>query len=135
MPSGYTNATELRGLALPALKGSGGIFESKSAEDVAWGDLLLALFTPIGGRVMRRQAGSALYELLFEPVNPDDFTLVDYTIREAARRQLPHVNITNVEVRDIGRGIEIHVFFQLNNDRDAQSTSRVVQVPKTFVSG
>jgi len=123
-----------RGFSLPALKGSGGLFEAKGPGDVAWGDLILGLFVPIGGRVMRRSLGSALYELLFNPVDPEDFALVDYTIRAATQRQLPHVNIVRTEIEAIDRGIQIRVFFRLNNDLDAAPTQRTVLVPKTFVS-
>lgn len=133
--SSFRSATELRGLALPALKGSGGLFESKGPEDVAWGDLILGLFTPLGGRVMRRGLGSALYELLFEPIDEGDFALVNYTVREAVSRQLPHVSIVRLAVRSVERGIEIHVFFRLNSDLDAAPSQRTVLVPKTFVSG
>jgi hypothetical protein len=129
-------ATEVRGLALPATKGPGGYFESKTPQDVAWGNLLLALLTPQGGRFMRRGLGSALYEQLFEPVVEGDFPLVDYTIREAAARQLATVNITrtDISVRNSGRGLDVHVFFRLRSDLEVEE-SRTVQIPKTIRSG
>lgn len=125
---------ELRGLALPATKGPGGYFESKSPSDTAWGDLMLALFTPIGGRFMRRSLGSALYEHLFEPVVENDFPLVDYAIREAADRQLQNVRIDATEIKEVPRGLEIRVRFRLRGDL-SNAQSATVQVPKTFVGG
>lgn len=127
-------ATEVRGLALPATKGPGGYFESKSPEDVAWGNLLLAILTPQGGRFMRRGLGSALYEQLYEPVVEGDFPLVDYTIREAVSRQLATVNITRTDVSARERGLSVHVFFRRRADLEVEE-ARTVQVPKTFRSG
>lgn len=127
-------ATDVRGLALPATKGPGGYFESKSSQDVAWGDLLLALFTPTGGRFMRRGMGSALYEQLFEPVVEGDFPLVDYTIREAATRQLTTVNVTRTDVSARDRGLHVQVFFQRRSDLEVEA-ERTVQIPMSFRSG
>lgn len=125
-------STELRGLALPATKGPGGYFESKTPGDTAWGDLLLALMTPMGGRFMRRTVGSSLYEQLFEPVVEGDFPLVDYTIRQASDRQLSNVRISRTAIREVQRGIEIKVFFRLTNDLAAEQQQTIL-VPKTFI--
>jgi phage baseplate assembly protein W len=126
------SSTELRGLALPATKGPGGYFESKSPGDTAWGDLLLALMTPLGGRFMRRNLGSTLYEQLFEPIVEGDFPLVDYTIRQATVRQLTNVRIVRTNVSEVQRGIEVAVFFRLSTDFDTEE-QRLILVPKTFI--
>lgn len=128
------STTELRGFALPATKGPGGYFESKNPGDTAWGDLLLALLTPQGGRFMRRTLGSALYEQLFEPVVASEFPLVDYTIRQASDRQLSNVRIARTAIREVPRGIEIKVFFRLRSDLGVEE-SRMVLAPKTFIGG
>lgn len=128
------SATDVRGLALPATKGPGGYFESKTSQDVAWGDVLLAIMTPLQGRFMRRSAGSALYEQLFEPVVEGDFPLIDYTIREAVTRQVSTVNVTRTEIREASRGLEIRVFFRQRSDLETEE-SRTAQIPKTFLSG
>ena len=125
---------ELRGLALPAAKGPGGYFESKNPGDTAWGDLLLALMTPIGGRFMRRSLGSGLYEHLFEPVIENDFPLVDYAIREASDRQLTNVRIERTEIKEVSRGLEIRVQFRLRSDLD-NALQSTVQIPKSFAGG
>lgn len=126
------SSTELRGLALPATKGPGGYFESKNPGDSAWGDLLLALLTPLGGRFMRRGLGSALYEQLFEPVIEGDFPLVDYTVRQASDRQLANVRIARTAIREVPRGMEISIFFRLRSDL-AVEEQRTILVPKTFI--
>jgi phage baseplate assembly protein W len=132
--SDLLSSRELRGLALPALKGSGGYFESKGEGDVAWGDLLMALFVPIGGRVMRRSFGSSLYELLFDPIIEGEFQLVDAAIKDIAARNLPHVTVTRTLIRtaESNKGIEIKVFFRVNSSRD-QERAQTVLIPKTYV--
>jgi phage baseplate assembly protein W len=132
--SDLQTSKELKGLALPALKGTGGYFESKGAGDVSWGDLLLTLFTPIGGRVMRRSFGSSLYDLLFEPLIPGEFQIIGAAIRDIARRQLPHVRVTLVQIRELqsGIGMEIKIFFRLQSNLEAEQ-SQTVLIPKTFI--
>ena len=133
--SDLQTSKEIRGLALPAIKGSGGYFESKGAGDVSWGDLMLALFTPLGGRIMRRSFGSSLYDLLFEPVVPGEFQIIGAAIRDVANRQLPHVSVTNVEIRaqSNGKAIEIKISFRVETSREIERQQTVL-IPKTYVS-
>lgn len=133
--SDLQTSKEIRGLALPAVKGPGGYFESKGEGDVSWGDLMLTLFTPLGGRVMRRGFGSSLYDLLFEPLVPDEFQLVGAAIRDIAARQLPHVTVTKVEIRaqPQGDGMEIRIFFRVETNREIEHQQTVL-IPKTYVS-
>lgn len=129
-----TSTTELRGLALPAVKGPGGLFESKRGGDVLFGDLLVALFTPLGTRIMRRGFGSTVHQLLFEPI-VDDLDFVNFTIRQVSGSDaLPHVTITNVETRAVEKGLEVQITFRATNDQQGSQT-RTILVPKTFVSG
>lgn len=83
---------------------------------------------------MRRSLGSALHEQLFEPVVENDFPLVDYTVREAADRQLTNAQIVRVEIKEVPRGLEIRVVFRLRSDLDLD-VQRTVQIPKTFIGG
>ena len=125
--------TKLRGLALPATKGPGGFFESKSSLDVAWGDLLLTLFTPRGTRVMRRDFGSVLREQIFEPNTEEQAAVIDHVIREAAADHCPHVQIREVEVTQDERAMQIRVLFALRTDT-AEVQSREVLIPKVYLS-
>lgn len=133
--SDLQTSKEIRGLALPAIKGPGGYFESKSVGDVSWGDLLLTLLTPLGGRVMRRSFGSSLYDLLFEPLIPGEFSIISAAIRDIAARQLPHVSVTRVEIRELasGVGMEIKIFFRVETNREVEQQQTVL-IPKTFIS-
>lgn len=133
--SDFQTSRELRGLALPAQKGPGGYFESKGEGDVSWGDLLLALLTPIGGRLMRRSFGSGVPDLLFEPVVAGEFQIIDATIKDAAVRLLPHVTVTRTEIRaeTDGKGLEIQIRFRVDTNREVERVQTVL-IPKTFVS-
>jgi len=133
--SDFQTSRELRGLALPAVKGPGGYFESKREGAVAWGDLLLALLTPQGGRVMRRSFGSGVPDMLFEPVEAGEFQILDATIKDVASRLLPHVIVTRTEIEALrdGKGIQIHIRFRIATNRDIEQ-SQTVLIPHTFVS-
>lgn len=127
----FQTATEARGLALPATRGPGGYFESKGPVDVAWGNLLNAIFVPIGGRFMRRSYGSALRDQVFEPTADTD--IAAFAIRDVANRLLPDVTVTQVFVRAVQKGLEITVVFRLNRDRDRENRQQVL-IPKSFIS-
>jgi len=125
--------TQLRGLALPATKGPGGFFESKQPLDVAWGDLLMALFTRRGSRVMRRDFGSVLAELLFDPTTDEQAEVVDHVVREAAADHCPHISIRGVEVSTIDRAMQVRIRFALRTDT-ADVQTREVLIPKVHIS-
>ena len=84
-------ALQRRGLALPAVRSAGGYFASKGPLDRAWGDLILALFVPVGSRAMRRDYGSGLHRLIFDPAVEQDDPVVLYAAQEAASRNAPPV--------------------------------------------
>jgi phage baseplate assembly protein W len=107
---------ERRGLALPALRNQGGYFASKSPHDTAWGDLLLSLFTPIGGRCMKRGFGSGLYDILFEPNVAENQPVIDMMIRSAAERGAPQVVLDLVDIQVATYGPQIKIAFHLVTD-------------------
>ncbi len=126
--------TKLRGLALPATKGPGGYFESKDPTDVAWGDLMVALFTPRGTRVMRRSFGSVLREQLFEPADDAQAGVIDFVIREAAQEHCPHLQIRDVQVSVSSSSVmSVRVFFAIKTDT-SNVIEREVLVSKSFIS-
>lgn len=129
MPSSAN--TPLRGLALPILRSGGGYFTPKNRFDVAWGDLLLTLFTPIGSRPMRRQFGCALTNILFEPNEPSVAALAESTIRQAAARFTPHLVIEDVRILFEQKVIRVGVVFSLVEDRT--TVERFVTVSKSDI--
>lgn len=122
---------ELRGLALPALRGVGGYFVSKTRYDVAWGDLILAIFCPINGRPMRRIFGSSIHDVVFEPSTLALNQLISYVIRECASRWCPHVVINDVLVQPQGQDVKVGVVFSLSEDRSVQD--RTIFIRKSDV--
>lgn len=129
----FKPATELRGLALPARRGSQGFFASKTAFDVAWGDLLLAVFTPRGSRPMNRAFGSSLYDLIFDPVGIED-EIVEVSIRAVAQQFCPHIVIRKVTLLNVADGkVQVGVVFSLASDQETEER-RSVFIKKTYVS-
>lgn len=131
--SNLPTTTTLRGLALPATKGPGGFFESKSPIDTAWGDLLMTLFCAAGTRVMRRDFGSVLREQVFEPNTEEQAQVIDHVIREAASDHCAHIQIRDVQVTHLDRAMQVRVFFALRTDT-ANVLSREVTIPKVHLS-
>lgn len=111
-----TQARQLRGLALPAIRSAGGYFASKNRYDVAWGDLLRAIFTPIGSMPMNRTFGSGIWGILFEPNIEESAAEVNFIIRDAARIWVPHVLISSIDVRVENRSVKVFVQFGLTED-------------------
>jgi phage baseplate assembly protein W len=106
-------STILRGLALPAVRGSGGYFASKTLEDAAWGDLLLVLFTKIGARPFRRDFGSGLIGLLFDPSTPQIAQRATFEITDAVSRGAPHIVIQDVVITRSGKSVNLTISFSL----------------------
>ncbi|KKN40344.1 hypothetical protein LCGC14_0734480 [marine sediment metagenome] len=107
-----------RGLALPAIRIAGGYFASKDRYDTAWGDLLLAIFTPINTRPGNRRFGSALATVLFEPDLLRRQHVVRYIIGETARRWCPHIKIRRTLVKQPkNRSIQLWISFHLTDEQ------------------
>jgi len=120
-----------RGLALPAYRTSGGYFASKDRYDVAWGDLLIALLTPIGSRFMSRQFGSGVSRILFDAAVDQNPQLVKFVVMEAAARYCPHVVILDVRVVVDGNFVSVGISFSLAED--AASQERLVRLQRGTV--
>lgn len=62
------------------------------------------LTTPLGSRVMRRDYGSRLFDLIDSPVSPD--TAIDFTaaVAEALSRWEPRINVASVRVSSVAPG-------------------------------
>jgi phage baseplate assembly protein W len=117
---------ERRGLALPAIRQRGGYFNTPSVHDTAFGDLLLALFTPIGGRAMQRGFGSGLHLILFEPNVSELHQEIFFIVKDTAQKWVPHVTIRGVEVSRKDRKVQIRVSFSLVDD--GEITTRFLEV-------
>lgn len=129
----FKPATELRGLALPATRGPQGYFASKDPYDVAWGDLLCAVFTPRGSRPMRRSFGSSLYDLLFDPLDIED-AIIEVSIREVVAQSCPHIIVRRVTLLNATAGrIQVGIVFSLASDQETEA-GRTVFIKKTYLS-
>jgi phage baseplate assembly protein W len=103
----------LNGFALPAIRSSGGYFTSRRDIDCAWGDLLIAIMTPIGGRFMNRSFGSGLSTVLFDPSDNVVIGMVSQYINDAAVKHCPYVKIRNIDVSLDKKKINVKVTFSL----------------------
>lgn len=62
------------------------------------------LTTPIGSRVMRREYGSRLFELVDAPMNEDTFAEMYAATAEALERWEPRLRLLNVGVTSVNDG-------------------------------
>lgn len=126
---------QLTGLALPAVRLAGGYFSPRDKYDVAWGDLLLAILTPIGGRPMNRSFGSALHLALEEPNDPAIAQRAEYAIRDAASRWVPHVIVYAIQILRKSRDLMISISFGLTEDSQIMSRTFSVSASQFAVTG
>lgn len=124
--------TTLRGLGLPALSSAGGYFAVKDRYDMAWSDLMIALFTPIGGRPFNRSFGSGLSATVFAPMTVALDNLTNYVIKQAAQAWCPHVVIISVESKTHDKTIQLGIKFALANEL-SRPDFRAVEVDKSSV--
>lgn len=131
MASVTTGQVDRRGLALPAIRTVGGYFASKNRYDTAWGDLLLAIFVPIGSRPGKRDFGSSLHLVLFEPDILRKQQMVRHIIDETAARWTPHVVIYETKVRVLDRNLQLEISFGLEGEES--SDRRLILLPRDRV--
>lgn len=129
--SGVRQRVARRGLALPAIRTRGGYFASKSPHDTAWGDLMLAIFCPIGSRFMNRTFGSGLHTVLFEPNSSDLSSRAAFVVQDAAQKHAPHVVILDVGVLSRGKSLFLKISFRLVDD--AQAETRLIELDRSGV--
>jgi phage baseplate assembly protein W len=126
---------QLTGLALPAVRLKGGYFAARGTYDVAWGDLILAAFVPVGGQFMRRAAGGTAGDYLFGPVDGVLLAALQDAVVSAVARQCPHIRVISVESRtstNSAKTVELSVSFTLaTNPADVQT--RLVQLDRRMV--
>lgn len=122
----------LRGLGLPATRGSGGMFGVKSRYDVAFSDLLHAIFTHVGTRPMRRSFGSGLANILFDPITSTMRSVIIESIRASVAANAPHIYVESVDLMARNREVSVGIRFGLVDERRTQE--RVVLIPKTDVT-
>jgi phage baseplate assembly protein W len=113
-PSPSPGARAAPGRALPS-PSPRGLSESEGIEHVKE-SIQQILGTPIGSRVMRRDFGSRLHQIVFAPNDSTIDTLVEHYVREAIERWEKRVVIGPVTVvhseRHVGR-VEIGIQFRI----------------------
>ncbi|MFB9136715.1 GPW/gp25 family protein [Vibrio olivae] len=62
------------------------------------------LSTPLGSRVMRRNYGSKLFELIDNPTNPETVADIISATAEALNTWEPRIRVNRVEVRSASKG-------------------------------
>jgi len=122
----------MRGLGLPALQTAGGYFTSKTAYDVAWGDLMYCLFTPIGTRPGLRGFGSAIPLQLYEFAS-DVTDRAEFLVRDAAEKDCPHIVIDSVIVSSDETTVSLDISFHLRSDSANDTVSRRVVLDRNSI--
>lgn len=136
-PTGLVTVRPLTGLALPAMRRTGGYFSSRRHADLAWGDILLAVFVPRGAQVMARGLGCGLHEQLFQ-LRSVDPSVIAYTVRDAITQQVPYVRVESVKIAPVDKGYRISIAYSLRSEIETiQEQALVVTqtgapVPGTF---
>lgn len=101
-----------RGLALPTSRTTGGYFAYRSGMELAAGNMKLVLASPIGSRPMKRDWGSGLPGLLFEPRTAGD-PVIRMVVADSVRKWCPDVRINQIAVVSKGRRTQIAISFTL----------------------
>lgn len=85
------------------------------------------LTTPIGSRVMRRDYGSRLFELVDAPINRDTITDIYAATAEALLRWEPRVDVTQVKITNAKPGeIELALYGNYLPDGQAITIDGIV---------
>lgn len=126
-----TTATNLVGFGFPVLRGKDGYFTPRRDYAMAWSDLVQVLLTPIGSRAFNRAFGSSLHLSLFEPNDADQQALIAYSVRTAAAKWTPYINVLDIRVSKESKTIKIAITFSLATDSQ-QDTGLISVAASTF---
>ena len=111
-----------RGIAFPMrVDHTGSIAMTTGAEDIDR-SIVMVLSTAKGERLMRPQFGCAIWDQLFEPINPNTLGLMAQAVRDAIGQWEPRVELEDVVTRsddaDLGRVlIDVTYRIRATNDR------------------
>jgi phage baseplate assembly protein W len=100
MANGLSEGKELlgAGIAFPFRVDAQGHMAMNSLEDHVRQSILLILQTAKGERMMRRDFGSGLHDLVFEPLNAATVARVKHEVKDALVRFEPRIEVLKVEV-------------------------------------
>lgn len=109
-------ASTLIGPSLPAIRTSGGYFAPKDKYDTAWGDVILAIMCPIGGRWGNRRFGSSVPSLLFSPADAALAVMMNQYIKDTLSTWVPSVRYIGSDVNISGSTVSVNISFALASD-------------------
>ena len=111
-----------RGISFPMrVDESGSIALTSGGADIEKA-MAVILATAVGERPMRPEFGCRIWDLLFEPINPNTIGLMEDAVREALSRWEPRATVEDVTVTPEGRqpgavDIDIQYVIRSTNDR------------------
>lgn len=111
-----------RGIGFPMrVDDSGSIALTSGGADIEK-SMAVILATAVGERPMRPDFGCRIWDLLFEPINPNTIGLMEDAVREALSRWEPRADVEDVTIHPEARGhgavdIDITYVIRSTNDR------------------
>jgi phage baseplate assembly protein W len=123
------------GISFPFQKGVTSFPKTSEDNDVIAENIRRILLTRRGERVMRPDAGSAVWDFVFENTGPVMNARIDQDIRQAIaegepRATVMRVNITEEVRTDGGRNVAIDLVYSVN--LDVQQTTVTLGVPSSL---
>jgi uncharacterized protein len=113
-----------RGLSFPMrIDANGSIALEQGPADIEKA-MKVILSTAPGERPMRPYFGCAIWDLLFEPINPNTLGLMEDAVREAMSRWEPRIDVEDVTVTPdpAGRGaVSIDIAYQTRSTNDRRN--------------
>lgn len=113
-----------RGIAWPLrVDHTGAIAMTPDDGDLA-GSIRMILDTAPGERVMRPRFGCAIWDLMFEPINPNTLGLIEVAVRDALSEWEPRIDVEDIDVVDApgtDGGVRIEIAYRLRSTNDRRN--------------
>jgi phage baseplate assembly protein W len=94
-----------RGLKFPLTLSASGLSktgaDSSQEEAHVFDSIKQILGTPVGSRVMRRDFGSRLHEIPFEPQDESTVSLIKHFVADAIGKWEPRVEVVRVDIQEM----------------------------------
>jgi Bacteriophage baseplate protein W len=115
----------IQGFAFPFQIAANGAVVTATGTDKLKNNVIHILLTAIGQRVMRRDYGGGLRQLLHDPKNDALRAIVQYQVAKAIGTYEPRVLVQSVNVTqdELQGGLTIAVIFTVRRTRQAQQVS------------
>lgn len=113
---------------------TGGIAYTEDPARIVQQDLISAVGTHIGERVMTSRYGTRLIDHVFDPNDDELVEALEQSVRESITLNMPNIAVQEIEIsQDLAEGsVGLHIRYSLNNNTSEGSVTVPLPLREDF---